>query len=854
MYKNIHSNILAKTQEIDGVHVAGVSVLMHCTIVGIVCAELVKHLPVHLVEKYNLKNAPRYCALHDIGKASPGFQTMLGVNYAKMSMDSLYATYIARHEIVSADWLKYNHDLPDAIIAMIRWHHGSKRENGVTAVQQGHEWNEDGHSAYGENEWDDIRNDIYSTLESIFPNDSDFCDTWSSRGITSYGNEIEAVRDANVKYLMGLLCTCDWIGSDEDIFKPSEFMSDVIDIEHIRENAKKAITLYGLDNISVETSLTFGDIWNNYKPNDIQSKLAKIIEPRGVYVVEAPMGSGKTEAAEYAAYTAMQLGYVRGVYFALPTQTTSNSLFGRFSQFVNTICKYPDENIRLMHSKSIFYNNSNSGMRSWFTGKRAILSQFGVGTIDQALAAVLGHIKHFFIRSFGLSNKCVIIDEVHSYDAYTKTLGIELINQLVELDCIVIILSATLTAEARHSIIGCGVDIVNKYPLITMKTENDTSYIGFNSKAIEKNIKISMKEVDNGVRDQSQTNRFYRSRKSTIDDCVARVKSGQMVLWIENTVSEAMCVFQQFAHQVDTGLLHSRFSNKDREVNETKWINRYGKEGVREHGCILVSTQVCEQSIDIDADYLVTALCPTDMLLQRIGRLFRHERTSRKYNAECLILTHRNYHNFTPVTGAGDILMQFRNATGPANFVYHPYIMRKTQRVFQNKNNITIPNDIRLLLEETYKEEELNEVDIEFKRWFDNNGLAYVKEAKNSLLNSFGRSSEEVALNNMPKSRLIQQDTVEVILCNSIKGNSIETIGGVTINLNSKHHLDELRAINNDSVKINKNVIAKNQNTFIEVEIEKRRYTLAVVRDGFLVDNGGSLTTMNYSSTIGFQK
>ncbi len=56
-------------------------------------------------------------------------------------------------------------------------------------------------------------------------------------------------------------------------------------------------------------------------------------------------------------------------------------------------------------------------------------------------------------------------------------------------------------------------------------------------------------------------------------------------------------------------------------------MERLGKDaGNRPNGCVLVSTQVVEQSVDIDADLLVTDLAPTDMLLQRIGRLWRHDR------------------------------------------------------------------------------------------------------------------------------------------------------------------------------------------------------------------------------------
>jgi CRISPR-associated endonuclease/helicase Cas3 len=81
---------------------------------------------------------------------------------------------------------------------------------------------------------------------------------------------------------------------------------------------------------------------------------------------------------------------------------------------------------------------------------------------------------------------------------------------------------------------------------------------------------------------------------------------------------------------IECGLIHSRFLKKDRITNETKWVELFGKQGKSQRnlfGRILVGTQVLEQSLDIDGDFMVTRICPTDMLLQRTGRLWRHRET-----------------------------------------------------------------------------------------------------------------------------------------------------------------------------------------------------------------------------------
>jgi len=86
----------------------------------------------------------------------------------------------------------------------------------------------------------------------------------------------------------------------------------------------------------------------------------------------------------------------------------------------------------------------------WFAAnkKHGLLAPFGVGTINQVLLAVV-QTKHFIIRLFGLAGKCVILDEVHAYDAYMTTLMERLLRWLVALGCPEALLSATLPREKR---------------------------------------------------------------------------------------------------------------------------------------------------------------------------------------------------------------------------------------------------------------------------------------------------------------------------------------------------------------------------------------------------------------------
>ena len=174
-------------------------------------------------------------------------------------------------------------------------------------------------------------------------------------------------------------------------------------------------------------------------------------------IVEAPMGEGKTEAAWYAAATWDRRGG-QGTYVALPTMATSNQMFERVGKFLEADS---GGNLMLLHGKAALNdrfeklryaaevydhddekNPSAVVAEGWFASnkKHGLLAPYGVGTIDQALLAVL-QTKHVFVRLFGLAGKCVILDEVHAYDAYMTTLMERLLRWLAALGCPVVLLA-----------------------------------------------------------------------------------------------------------------------------------------------------------------------------------------------------------------------------------------------------------------------------------------------------------------------------------------------------------------------------------------------------------------------------
>jgi len=322
---------------------------------------------------------------------------------------------------------------------------------------------------------------------------------------------------------------------------------------------------------------------------------------------------------------------------------------------------------------------------TWFNArKRTLLYPYTVGTIDQALLSAM-RVKHHFVRLFGLAGKVVILDEVHSYDVYTGSLLDEMTRRLVELGCTVIVLSATLTGARRAQLLRVD-DMPGQraYPLITSCTEDGVV----------------------GSPAAPPPSREYHVRLESwgdIDvarDAADRARKGQCVLCIANTVARAQvwwrAVKAECTEDIEVGLLHSKFPAFRRAEIEKRWIDALGPHGARPGSCVLVATQVVEQSVDIDADALITELAPTDMLLQRMGRVWRHARASRPLDGpEVLIVCG----DPSAAACADDV----RAAFGATNcLVYAPYVLWRTHRVWADRSVVVLPTDVRDLLEATY--------------------------------------------------------------------------------------------------------------------------------------------------------
>ncbi len=641
-------------------------------------------------------------ALHDVGKITVGFQAKCPAWLASAALppgsDGSIALSVTDHAFVSQAFLQ---KLPDATASRL-WavavgaHHGRPKGRSVRLNSSNH--------LEALADWAEAqRLQLLAELKMIFgplpdaPPDPrltpDHSDLW---------------------LLAGLITVADWIGSNETWFYPSGGLP----LEAARTQARDALRQIGWPGGKLRPT-SFAAAFGTgtapaFKPNKVQEAVASAALQPGVIVVEGPMGCGKTEAALFAAQQLIAAGHHQGIYFALPTQVTSNRIHRRIERFLlNTLAG--DAPLRLAHgnawleadfiqklSPSFTRWEDKDGekpddhvreARSWFaSAKQALLAPYGVGTIDQALQAVVA-VKHFFVRRFALAGKVVILDEIHSYDIYTGTLITALIRELVNLRCTVIILSATLTAERRRELLAAAgiaeTAAPSAYPLISSGAPGNAALPAVAPEWPDRRPIALRSAVIPEV--------------EVVEELIRRAETGQHVLWIRNTVVEAQESFRSASGSVreDTvrvGLLHSRFPFHRRAELEDDWLELLGKNRPAAGlGSILIATQVVEQSVDIDLDFIVSDLAPTDMLLQRVGRLWRHERPHRRATAPEFWIR-------LPELPTTDDTKELTKALGRSARVYAPYVLLRTMEVWRAKTELRLPTDIRPLLEATYAE------------------------------------------------------------------------------------------------------------------------------------------------------
>ena len=478
-------------------------------------------------------------------------------------------------------------------------------------------------------------------------------------------------------YLTGLVIMADWIASNPEYFPMGTFS---VEAQHGRLN--QGWEALGLEHpwaAHIENSDT-SDLyssrfsWENPTLRPMQEvvvEAARSMKGGGMMCIEAPMGQGKTEAGLIAAEILAQETGRSGLAFAAPTQVTSNALFDRVkawaqgpaggsephTMFLGHAKNQQQDSFRYLQRADIFDSeadvegkqsirpNTSVARHSWIGGrKRGILSTFVVCTIDQILMMALQS-RHVMLRHLGLGSKVVIIDEVHAYDAYMGVYLKEALYWLGQMNAPVILMSATLPAHVRTSLMESyaeGLEIQDStewdfdddfdsedvtgpsldldYPVIhTLTAEDGYTPRKWQVTAPEEQVTISIRQIGDEFTD--------------FDKVLEPLESGHgCAAVICNTVGRAQNAYEHLRAKfgADVMLTHSRFTSKHRAEKEADLVSQLGKGAHRGDGrperLIVVGTQVIEQSLDLDFDVMVTDFAPVDLVLQRLGRLHRHER------------------------------------------------------------------------------------------------------------------------------------------------------------------------------------------------------------------------------------
>ena len=528
--------------------------------------------------------------------------------------------------------------------------------------------------------------------------------------------------------LAGFCSVADWIASNHECF-PYVGETAILPYyaEHAEHLAAQALELLGWLNRPQDMQVQdFTELFNRV-PNSFQQQVQDIAETLSgpsLVLLEYPMGGGKTEAAlwlaDYLACTAGQ----KGLYFALPTMATSNQMFGRVNNYLSE--RFPDTSINtmLLHGHAslnaefevlrqrgrrpdAFHieEKKAKGLQAaeWFTyRKRGLLSPYGIGTIDQALLAVL-QTPHFFVRLFGLAGKVVVLDEVHAYDSYMQALLAQLLTWLAACHTSVVLLSATLPAHTRQALIdayalGRGkVDVKLPqiaYPrlsVITASGSHSRHIAGAPTRAIDLKL-VPQEELDvMGYSGSALGVKWMQLLRE-------QLQAGGCAAVILNTVGRAQEVYQalkQYFSAEELWLLHARFPFDMRMERETAILEQFGPPGQadRPQRAVVVSTQILEQSLDLDFDLMVTDLAPIDLVMQRSGRLWRHQR-SRPVSCKCPTLW---------------VLMPELDSEGVPNFdagsvhVYNEHTLFRSWLALRDKVSIEIPAEMDSLIEFVYQ-------------------------------------------------------------------------------------------------------------------------------------------------------
>ncbi len=602
---------------------------------------------------------PFFIALHDLGKFSAAFQGLRSDIAARLGSSSALPPYNLRHD--SLGYALWTWDLharlaqSDAVSGLEapRPRRPSSLRFWLAAVTGHHGQPPALPDQRNLAQWFDLERDIpaahafvIDVAQCLIPSDETLplCDTTRLREVSWW--------------LAGLTVFCDWLGSDQTAFAYRQEPQPLHDYwQYALAVAEGSVDKAGFEYSPASRHFDLGDCFANKDfdvdptPTPLQKRCNELslADGPGLFLLEDVTGAGKTEAALLLCHRLLKSGRAEGFYVGLPTMATANAMYarvaaayrrmfhsdaaptlalahsqaGRMSGFRETVVPQPTR-------EPADYGDSTAPAAAICTAwladnrKKALLADVGVGTVDQAMLAVL-HARHQSLRVLGLLGKVLIVDEVHACDAYMLRVLENLLNMHARAGGSAILLSATLPLETRGKLVAAyaagrgrgdsaSLPESMEYPLLTYCHDaGNAEYPVATRPAVKRSLAIEL---------LSRLDEVYE----LLGDVAA---AGQCACWIRNSVQDAIDAYEELSRRFpehSVHLFHARFTLADRLAIEAGVVNAFGPDsGERDRaGKILVATQVVEQSLDLDFDCLVTDLAPIDAILQRAGRLRRH--------------------------------------------------------------------------------------------------------------------------------------------------------------------------------------------------------------------------------------
>ncbi|MBK3532375.1 CRISPR-associated helicase Cas3' [Streptomyces sp. MBT67] len=703
-----------------------------------------------------------WAGLHDIGKISPPFQAQVPLLYGPVRDDPTYVSAPGaegerdfRHECAS-HWSLYSllaevgyptderlmhRSVSHQIAQLLGGHHGVF--GSALKAKQARRAS-DYNPGLGSGGWADQRQVHFDGLR---------------RATGAFAVPRGGLPAGLAVVVAGLVVVADWLASQTSVIEPRipglEWSGAAAEIGAHWQGARKAaaevVKAARLGRAEFSTG-DFGSMFP-FRPNSLQRDLVEHLPAMidkhgpGLVLVTAPTGDGKTEAALFAASVLGRMAGARGLYFALPTMGTADAMLPRVEAYAAKALS-GERALMLLHSMSWLSSPGGGGRADvsegqrddgaisagqetvveadgWLRGtKRGLLAPLGVGTIDQALGAVLP-LRYNVLRLLGLSDKVFVLDEAHAYGPWMHQLLVRLLEWLGEMRAPVVLLSATLTGRTAGSLVdayrrGAGMrepaGVVPRYPgwLFASAAADVVSPARATESDRVRTLRVSHRSVVWDASESVGAPVLEGGRRAALREVLAPVAAeGGAALVCCTTVAEAQQTYRDVCAAfpelaVTAGgvrLLHSRYPADQRARITAECEAAYGKPGdgpdsVRS-ASVLVATQVVEQSLDFDFDLVVSDLAPIAQLLQRAGRGRRHRRGPLGRPAWAAAEDEPALVVLDPFTAEA--------SEPPRSWgrVYDAGLLVRTSRVLKERalGGFAVPDDVQRLVDEVYEED-----------------------------------------------------------------------------------------------------------------------------------------------------